>query len=372
MVLTRRASKSIVRWLPNEVISEIIQAAPPRDQASLCRATKLFEGLGVPILYRVVDLKTGASTKAFCSTIASYTAKFAKLVRSLTFDTYAPPVNEFTVPRALFKCMKVLLEIRSLDIRGTLPYLSLTFPRLLHCRLHTFDRHWDSNEDLDTLSSFLARHPTLRPSWPSTAARIPLPDLQRIRASAKIFPRILADDLKEARLEWEFGGKADMWPPEPIFLALKATTRRDNSLVCSIYCGHFEFPPIMDSASMHIPHAKTLRVVTVLEDPDDPDSEDPHRPDDKIQHVKKWLPRFIGLEFFALELYFDEEDGCNTFGATEAEDQLTVHDFGDLCSTLRACRLGENAWRRVNGTWERFPADDFLALAGITLVDWSG
>ncbi|KAJ7015838.1 hypothetical protein C8F04DRAFT_707112 [Mycena alexandri] len=282
--------------------------------------------------------------------------------------------------------MKTLLSIEQLCLRGSLAYvtsapewLALTFPRLLHCRLFTFDRHWASNEELGTLSSFLARHPTLRSvniadftfkRWPSTAAQIPLPDLQRIRAPAKIFPRILANDLKEARLEWEFGGKADMWPPEPIFLALKATTRRDNSLVCSIYCGHFEFLPIMDSASMHIPHAKTLRVVTVPEDPGDPGSDDPRRPDDKIHHVKKWLPRFIGLEFFALELYLDElVDGRSTFWANEAEDQLTVHDFGDLCSTLQACGLGENAWRRVGGTWERFPAADFLALAGVTLVD---
>ncbi|KAJ7036600.1 hypothetical protein C8F04DRAFT_1394183 [Mycena alexandri] len=333
MVLTRRAYKSIARWVPNEVISEIIQAAPPHDWASLCRTTMLFQGLGVPLLYRVVDLKTVASVEAFCSTIASHTAKFAKLVQSLTVDAHA------------------LLIVSLFE-------------------LHTSDRHWTNTEGLGTLSSFLARHPTLKSvtiydtaqfEWPSTAARIPLPDLQRICAPAKVFPRIIVDGLKEARLEWEFRDEVHMWPPEPIFLALKATTRREKSLVCSIFCSNFELPSIMASASMHIPHAKALRIVVADLRADD---EDLRLCD--IQCVKQYLSRFTGLEFFSLEMF--ELWGRVAFGATEADDQLTVHDFGDLCSTLQACRTSQNAWRRMNGTWERFPLTDFFPLAGITFV----
>ncbi|KAJ7036592.1 hypothetical protein C8F04DRAFT_1394176 [Mycena alexandri] len=378
MVLTRRAYKSIARWLPNEVISEIIQAAPPHDQASLCRTTTLFQGLGVPLLYRVVDLKTVASVEAFCSTIASHTAKFAKLVRSLTVDAHAfQYIYQLIVP--LFECVKVLLDIESLYILGPPAYMqgpaqewsSLTLPRLLYCTLYTSDRHWTSNEGLGTLSSFLVRHPTLKSvtirdsaqfEWPSTAARIPLPNLQRICAPAKVFPRIIVDGLKEARLEWEFRDEVHMWPPEPIFLALKATTRRENSFVCSIFCSNFELPSIMASASMHIPHAKALRIVV-----GDLRSDDAGLRSRDIQCVKKYLSRFTGLEFFSLEILFEQWERVS-FGATEADDQLTVHDFGDLCSTLQACRLNQNACRRMNGTWERFPLDDFFPLAGITFV----
>lgn len=86
MVLIRRGYKSISWWLPDEVISEIIQAAPRYDQAALCRASKLFHALGVRILYRVVDLDDYPSIAGFCLTVLTNTAKFSHLVRSLTVD----------------------------------------------------------------------------------------------------------------------------------------------------------------------------------------------------------------------------------------------------------------------------------------------
>jgi hypothetical protein len=45
MVLTRRVSKSISEWLPNEVIPEVIEATPSSSQAALCRTCILFHSL---------------------------------------------------------------------------------------------------------------------------------------------------------------------------------------------------------------------------------------------------------------------------------------------------------------------------------------
>jgi hypothetical protein len=56
MVLARRADRSISQWLPNEIITQIIQASSASDQAALCRTSRLFHALGVPVLYRVVEL----------------------------------------------------------------------------------------------------------------------------------------------------------------------------------------------------------------------------------------------------------------------------------------------------------------------------
>jgi hypothetical protein len=81
MVLTRRAYKSISRWLPNEVISETIQAAPQSDQIALCRTSKLFHALGIPVLYRVVELYGSSFMTGFCSTVLGNPSKFAGLVR---------------------------------------------------------------------------------------------------------------------------------------------------------------------------------------------------------------------------------------------------------------------------------------------------
>ncbi|KAJ6585598.1 hypothetical protein B0H19DRAFT_1110245, partial [Mycena capillaripes] len=82
MVLTRRQHKAISRWLPNEIIAEIIQVAPTADRAALCRASKLFHGVGVPVLYRVVNVRR-ESTDAFSRTILA-NRLLAGLVRSLS------------------------------------------------------------------------------------------------------------------------------------------------------------------------------------------------------------------------------------------------------------------------------------------------
>ncbi|KAJ7675138.1 hypothetical protein B0H17DRAFT_1207877 [Mycena rosella] len=65
----RRAYKAISQWLPNEVLTEIIQAATQEDQASLCRVSKLFHALSLPVLNRTVRLAHYASASAFSSAI---------------------------------------------------------------------------------------------------------------------------------------------------------------------------------------------------------------------------------------------------------------------------------------------------------------
>jgi hypothetical protein len=82
-----RGYKSISQWFPNEVMSEIIQAAPRLDQVALFRTCKLFHALGVPILYRVVDLNDYTSIEGFCSTVLANPTKFGELVRSLSITT---------------------------------------------------------------------------------------------------------------------------------------------------------------------------------------------------------------------------------------------------------------------------------------------
>ncbi|KAJ7100505.1 hypothetical protein C8R44DRAFT_947005 [Mycena epipterygia] len=84
MVLTRRAYRAISRWLPNEVVTEIIQAAPQKDRTAICRTSKLFYGLSVPVLYRVVDIDTHTSLSSFSAAISS-NPNLAKAVRSFTF-----------------------------------------------------------------------------------------------------------------------------------------------------------------------------------------------------------------------------------------------------------------------------------------------
>ncbi|KAJ6566987.1 hypothetical protein B0H19DRAFT_716468 [Mycena capillaripes] len=198
MVLT------ILEWLPPEIISEIIQAASPSDQAALCRISKLFHTLGVPVLYRVVELINYLSITLFCSAILTDTFKFPGLVRSITIELEYQDSRQLQRNSLLSDCLKILHKIEKLSINSR--YLdqtrntvqSCTFPHLLHCALSSGEGSWTSTESENTPASFLIRHPALESIWiqschpeseywPSSTSRIPLLNLKRICAPPDFF-----------------------------------------------------------------------------------------------------------------------------------------------------------------------------------------
>ncbi|KAJ6548171.1 hypothetical protein DFH09DRAFT_1281621, partial [Mycena vulgaris] len=128
MVLTRRGYKAISRWLPNEIMTEIIQEAPQNDLASLCRVSKLFHGLVVPVLYRAVHLDHDGAA-AFCDAILSNPG-LAELVRSLTMAARRGAWPDYPVRRQLY---------------------ALTFPHLLCYRVSIGREDWPSILGDDTL-----------------------------------------------------------------------------------------------------------------------------------------------------------------------------------------------------------------------------
>ncbi|KAJ7490807.1 hypothetical protein FB451DRAFT_1361557, partial [Mycena latifolia] len=274
MVLTRRAYKAISRWLPNEIIAEIIQAAPKSDQASLCRVSKLFHALCLPILYRVVHLQTSASVEAFCTAVLSNTA-LSELVRSFTSGFGRGPFHLRT-GHLVVKSSKSLLQLQCLSVNISLleqehlqELLRSTFPHLVQCDLGTHIYHWTSTEREDSLASFLLRHPSLETLhiqdwlygqiqvWPSTSARIPLRHLQKLRCPVRIVPSIVSDTLKEARLDWY---DAEPNEVEAIFVALKSMARMDIPFICRNDSGDKFVFEIMNSLSRNIPHTKVLEL----------------------------------------------------------------------------------------------------------------
>ncbi|KAJ7467475.1 hypothetical protein FB451DRAFT_393759 [Mycena latifolia] len=368
MVLTRRAYKAISRWLPNEIITEIIQAAPQSDQASLCRVSKLFHGLCLPLLYRAVRLKTRSSIEAFCAAVLSNNA-LAELVRSFTagfrIGLLTPQTSLTTVnsSKALLRLECLSIDISSLQTEHLRQLLHSTFPYLVHCSLGTHDCHHWSSQELDyTLVSFLLRHPALQTLhiqdwdrmevWPSSSTRIPLLHLHQLQCPFRLVPSIFTGSLKNVGLDW-----FDIPAPnevEKTFGALKSMARTDIPFICSNTTagpssGVF-MPEILNSLSRNIPHTRTLQLE--------------YANDDKvvIRCLMDCLPSFTGLAFLSLECWFPAHSGA------QDEDLQTVQAFGEACSTLEGCRLHKCAWRKVAGMWEKYPVEDFMVLAGILTV----
>ncbi|KAJ7687231.1 hypothetical protein B0H17DRAFT_1332495 [Mycena rosella] len=331
MVLTRRAYKAIPRWLPNEIITEIVQAAPRSDQASLCRVSKLFRDLCSPILYRVVDLEANASATDFGDTVLS-NAALAGLVRS--YSVHFPGAG---MAGDALRFSQVLADSSKALVR-------------LEAFLGIANGHWSDAEQHDRLASFLIRHPgleklhiqgfphTLTPS--SASVRIPLPRLQHLRCPPRIIPSIVALRLKRVQLYWN---DDDLDEVENIFVALKAMTASDVPLICSNNFVQYLYE-VVDSVSRNLPHTKTLQLDSY------------HSPplNEVIGHLKNCLPRFTGLAF--LSVY-------NSSWDIPTQEEISV--LRDACPALEAYRLQRRAWRKVDGMWETYPWTDFDALAGL-------
>ncbi|KAJ7509626.1 hypothetical protein B0H11DRAFT_1960360 [Mycena galericulata] len=357
MVLTRRQYRAISSWLPNEVIVQIIEAAPRADQAALCRVSKLFRGLGVRVMYRVVHLEhSRANVRAFCLALL-WNPALAELVRSLTVPEPWDPVY---VPRdsvsdLMLRSFKTLLRLEHLSIDVRLwagedfdSFLQYTFPRLGSCDVGY------KRATLNAIVSFLIRHPTLTriciATWDGSEltapTRIRLPNLRYYQGPHQLIPWLETGGLEEITLDWRNTRPSSV---EPTVTALKSMTPPDVPIVCSnIWCsGPGPFAEIIDSISRNISHMKTLQMHLrkLLKDGKD-----------QIACLKKYLPRLNGLTF--LSLYW-------TFGTRLTIGRDTVEAFGDLCPTLEACRCGCHAWRKVDGTWQTFSLADYCVLAGI-------
>ncbi|KAJ7938560.1 hypothetical protein B0H13DRAFT_2301595 [Mycena leptocephala] len=72
MVLTRRAYKSIFRWLPNEVLSEALSYLSEADLVALCKTSRLANGLATPLLYCAVSFSTVTAIENFLSVLTKY------------------------------------------------------------------------------------------------------------------------------------------------------------------------------------------------------------------------------------------------------------------------------------------------------------
>ncbi|KAJ7509631.1 hypothetical protein B0H11DRAFT_1253805 [Mycena galericulata] len=360
MVLTRRQHRAISRWLPNEVIVQIIEAAPREDRATLCRVSKLFQGLAVPVMYRVVHLRrcSRADVRAFCLALLSNPA-LAELVRSLTVQLNGMDPIYVPVSDLMLRSFKTLLRLEHLSIDDHLwagedfdSFLRYTYPRLVSCDVGC------KRATLDATVSFLIRHPTLTRicivTWNGFELTAPtpirLPNLRYYQGPHQLIPWLETGGLEEVALDWRNFRPSSV---EATIVLLKSMVPTGDPIVCSnIWCnGPGPFTEIIDSLSRNISHMKTLQVhLRELLD----------NGKEQIACLKKHLPRLNGLKF--LSFYLAADWAFTTSGAI---GRVTVEAFGDLCPTLEACRTGYKAWRKVDGTWQEYPLADYCVLAGI-------
>ncbi|KAJ6510754.1 hypothetical protein C8R45DRAFT_395771 [Mycena sanguinolenta] len=376
MVLTRRAYKEISRWLPNEVLVQIVQHSLKADQATLARVSQLFHEFSLPVLYRVIKLKDSNAITSFCSVIINNPPR-AGAVRCFTLDVPHKSFHNRVEIRydMILGSLKLMLKLDHLSLSGPSLDTSHTamlleqcnFTQLINCDLWAPSKLEDLlhippllSKSSDLTAVFLTRHSTLKRIHihsvhrmvASRSVHAPLPNLEFYQGHATFLPAVHAIGLKAVELVWCSEDDEEI---DKIVTRLSSMTRPNSPFVSSHRSRHWnDLCQVATSVSKHMRHTKILRLqclersFTILSK-------------DTIRRITGCLDRFTAL------VYLDV--GCMiNFQTPEVnnETQIAVEAWGEACLTLEACCLNFSAWRKIDSSWETFPMKEFRVLAGLS------
>ncbi|KAJ7736211.1 hypothetical protein DFH07DRAFT_843051 [Mycena maculata] len=369
MDLTRRGHKArmaITLWFPNEVMTEIIRNVSRADQATLCRVSKIFNALSLPVLNRTVTIVGGLDNnqvhvlKAFCTALIAHPFR-ADAIRSLTFvgRGYIRTELEDSESRELWlqsvKLMRRLehLSIDSSRVVGQLvPKLSLlNFPRILRCSLKIPADMWH----VDDVAAFLKLHATLthvriRINGPVGHRSVSLPNLQYFDGYMAHLPSIVTQHLRAARILWQTEGLE-------IDNFIKALTSMTDPSIPFISSHRFhtsldDTSRILTALSTRMPHTTTLETCYL-------DFQA------AVGHITERLGQFGHLHYLAFDSIYRIPDSDED----DAYRQDTLQAWSNACPTLKACSLFARAWRKVDDMWQEYPMEDFLIQAGLSAFE---
>ncbi|KAJ7275673.1 hypothetical protein C8J57DRAFT_1311402 [Mycena rebaudengoi] len=352
-MLTRRAAKCILRFLPNELLTEIIANTAPADQVALCRVSKLFSRLARRVLYRTVTLASLRAILACCHALIG-NPELALLVKS--FDISASKLNGTNIHAldlisAALACTTNLETLNFVFARGAPSFIecidSRTFPALRRLVLRA---------DLDAepaLLAFLHRHPRLGvlklfgPAEPfaallSTTGVPCLLDLKYLKATAAVFPALLAPSgssapphLTAAEIDWKLVGPLDALPP---LRALTAHSASLTKLVCFRAGPNLDLIPLV---AQYFPRLVVLKVHAssgLLPRAHDVET---------LTTIRTALARLPALRAFQ---YTYAHFGFSV--AHREHDRATVASWAAGCPVLRQCTLNGYIWKRRPATGE--------------------
>ncbi|KAJ7614135.1 hypothetical protein FB45DRAFT_1064946 [Roridomyces roridus] len=375
MVLTRRAHRArmlITLWLPNEVLTEIIQYANRPDQAALCRVSRLFHGLVLPILNRAISLrlvdKEGRPYEPILTSLLQSLIRNperADAVQSLSFIrkwAYKAPVDY----DLLTDSIKLMRNLESLSFndyreRTIITRLAcLSFPNLSRCRIRMSRIGVSAAMDLAT---FLSQHHSIV----RLVLRIPgiqgganslepglnlLPNLRQYQGTGLFFDRLATRYLQAAQfllseIESDVQALKSITNPHvPFVLSREFASRAlDNSI-----------QKILSPLSVELPliGSLQLRVYDIHTGPLGIDA---------LQYVAAQLPNFTQIAYFSLtspelEFFVDAES-----------DQAAFETWVAAASTLIGCCIGNVARRKFREEWEPLSVEDFHKQAGFSVFE---
>ncbi|KAJ7833871.1 hypothetical protein B0H14DRAFT_3871536 [Mycena olivaceomarginata] len=344
MVLTRsaaRAHNSIIRWLPNEILSAVISEASIPDLVVLCRTSRLICKIATPILYRVISLSTVAQIEDFIQTMILRSGLSCH-VREFSFEYEVP--NLALTSHLVESITAVLFQFRHLECLDLLRNQSIEFTDMLHHahfpNLRAF-RYCVQSDDSAPLVAFLNRHPTitelaLNKSGPfEHLAPIHLPNLECYTGTNSF---IIAFDLhsrsiRRARLFWHA-------TDEDVDTALLHLGSAGSLHAITVIFPSTDFKErhFLRAMATHLPHVKSIGFWNAC-------GGFPSREDtlEITTHLKEFgALSFLG--FYAAEVEHNPND-----------EREIVLAWSAACKTLVSVYLNGRRWTPAEGHWADEP-----------------
>ncbi|KAJ7627236.1 hypothetical protein FB45DRAFT_1060007 [Roridomyces roridus] len=374
MVLTRRAHRArmvITLWLPNEVLTGIIRCANKPDQATLCRVSKLFHGLVLPIINRAISLECLDKKGRPCErTLNSFLQSLirnperAEAVRSLTFLRqwpFAPPVDY----DLLFEAMELMRNLEFLSFDDILNseiitrLACLTWPNLSWCRIEVM---CTDGSTATGFAKFLSQHPSIvRVFLSAVGAPDPLgpgptflPNLRHYNGDPLFLDKLSTRSLETARVY------VDELRIECDARALQAASNPNLPFVLSLEYAALELDnpiqTILRALSAEFPRIRSLQLREIETNPLDITA---------LQHVTAQLPHFTQIAYFSLTYATPRPK----FVVDAQSDDAAFQTWVAASPTLIGCCIGNVARRKLGGEWEQVSVDDFDAQAGFSVFE---
>ncbi|KAJ7651193.1 hypothetical protein FB45DRAFT_1050978 [Roridomyces roridus] len=336
----------ITERLPTEVLAKIVEYAPSADKASLCRISKFFNELSLPILNRnvVLHMIRYKELKRFFRAIIAHPER-ANATRSLAFTNESSDLD--------FKSSFYDLLIESTSLMRKLEHFSvidrstaitretsiltclasLTFPRPREAPPKDCPEKYGEFDDPAHIGALL-------------------PNLQHYDGTVQFLPMLSSRCLAEARIPWILA----LEDIDSMLGTLKSLldARLPNVVFLDFsYSFNSVAPRTLSVLPENIPHLSSLKIcvrsMTALSQRN------------ILNCFKECLPRFSSPKYIAFEYSDPTLSGDG--------DILTLQSWADICPTLKACSIGGKAWTKVDDGWEECSIEEFEIEAGFSVFE---
>ncbi|KAJ7806436.1 hypothetical protein B0H14DRAFT_3767925 [Mycena olivaceomarginata] len=335
MVLTRRAYKSIIRWLPNEILTAVMSHLLTSDLLALCRTSRLMRNIATPLLYRTISLSTMHQMHTFIRTLEQSSGSASSFWRHVRqFDI--TDENEFAH--------------RYRNYPNHVAILPPGVPRPIACRIRIHDcasrcifpnlatfLYTVQSQSWALLTAFLNRHPTITELSLPRHGPIPplgpicLPNLQTFTGPSSFVSALSAESapIRSVFIIW-YAEDRDIETP-----LLRLGKMASPAKIVALTASENVTPvAILAAVATHLPDIKTLRFGQLYIAP---------RTLRATLDMTAQLKRFTSLS--VLDVIGPNDEEFTT-------DRETIELWSEACKSLSSIVIQGREWNLAVGRWE--------------------